>query len=222
MAISIEACPHIISFAALGTESGNQKNLTRHQLAQSSGVFGFGCADHCTKQAETTLPDVSRLISKPGDQCRDSISDTATIGELQRLYRITAGITGAHEGKETFLMSASSINERLNAVITQVCVDRQRVGRSRFIQIGKRRIGEAARGIMLRADADVPAFRISDDEQTKVGGFVDERMVKLDSRPEITLKTGGLEFDAGRMRSDGMENAGTILVNGGKSDARMR
>lgn len=102
------------------------------------------------------------------------------------------------------------MHEGLDGIEAAKRIDGDRV-RSRhifFASVAGGGISQVRGCVRRRRRSDIAPFHVTDCQQTQLGGFCDQAVVRLDPFPEISLEISGLKLHARHMRRDNLQQPG--------------
>lgn len=191
-----ESRGQVLRPTALGADAGKQEHRLGHQLPKSAEIARLGRPDH---GAQARDPAPRRFTGKTSAARGDHLRKPLVQGRLRRrqVEEVRgAGIRGAHQSEDAGTRPACRLDENVEGIAAKErgggeCVRLQ----TRHRPPGRRRGTDHRLAIGGRADGDIAALAVGDDEQAGFPRRPDGPLECPPTRSSEALEAGQLRLD---------------------------
>jgi hypothetical protein len=208
--------------AALRADAGQQEHGVRHQLAHALEVLGVRRARHCADVGQTGRAAAG--CADPGHHLGEPLPQRPAVGEHGVEHVGGTGVGRAHEHERAGPGLARALHERVQRVLAEQRVRRERVGPEAGREAeGGRRLADERLRVRGGRDGDVATLAVGEHEQAGAVRVRAHRLQREPAREAEALEAGELRLDGDARRPRGVDERRAVREHGGGGlDARRR
>lgn len=201
----VERAGDVLGRSSLSAVAGNEEPNARHRLAKLGELSGISRADDRAEQAVTRRPSIA---SRPFRHLRrDMTIDRPPFGD-QILKVSGRGVAGAHQREHPLVLDPRDLNEGIDAVSTEIRIDRQRVGLPDALgDAAEVDLAQIGLRIGLSRRADIVAFAVENHDQALFSGIFHGIAQSFHALWPQPLIESGLKLDRGDLARDDVDHA---------------
>ena len=199
---------------ALSAVTGDKEKGVGVFVSEGFGIFRGGAAYDHADIAVAAVADPVGFVGDRSDLFGEEFVEFFSVGVGEIGEDGGGGVAGSDPDEDALMLFMGEVGEGGDGVEAGEGVDGDGVGGLVFGGIEGGVVGEMALGVGAGGGADVAPFDVSDDQESEMGGFLDEGVVGFDAFEVVFFEEGGVELDGGDEGGDDPQDFDAELEEG--------